>query len=257
MTPILAFDIETVPDVAGLRLLHGIDAKLSDRDVAEFAFRERRAKAGQDFLPLHLHRVVAVSCALREEETFRCWSLGSAADGEAELIRRLYDGIEKYTPQLVSWNGGGFDLPVLHYRSLVHGVSAPRYWDTGDDDREFRFNNYLGRYHSRHTDLMDVLAMYQPRNNAPLDEVSRLAGFPGKQGIDGSRVWEAYLDGKIDEIRCYCETDTANTYLLFLKFQLLRGVFDESRYSRELNLVRDTLGKSKDPHWREFIARWN
>ena len=99
--------------------------------------------------------------------------------------------------------------------------------------------------------------MYQSRNNAPLDELSRLAGFPGKLGFDGSRVWEAYLGGKIDDIRCYCETDTANTYLLFLRFQLLRGVFDESRYRRELDLVRDTLGKSKDPHWREFIARWN
>lgn len=256
MTPILVFDIETVPDVAGLRLLHGIDASLSDRDVAEFAFRERRAQTGHDFLPLHLHRVVAVSCALREEETFRCWSLGSTDDGEAELIRRLYDGIEKYTPQLVSWNGGGFDLPVLNYRSLVHGITAARFWEWGDDDRDFRGNNYLGRYHRRHIDLMDVLAMYQSRNNAPLDELSRLAGFPGKLGVDGSKVWEAYLAGRIADIRNYCETDTANTYLLFLRFQLLRGVFDQARYGRELELVRDTLGKSKETHWREFIARW-
>ena len=125
MTPILAFDIETVPDIAGLRLLRDLDAKLSDRDVAEHAFQQRRAQTGQDFLPLHLHRVVAIACALREGDSFRCWSLGSPADGEGELLRRFFDGIEKYTPQLVSWNGGGFDLPVLHYRGLVHGVSAP------------------------------------------------------------------------------------------------------------------------------------
>lgn len=257
MTPILAFDIETVPDVAGLRLLHGIDAKLSDRDVAEFAFRERRAKAGQDFLPLHLHRVAAIACALREGDTFRCWSLGSAGDGEGELIRRFFDGIEKYTPQLVSWNGSGFDLPVLHYRSLVHGVSAPRYWDTGDDDREFRFNNYLSRYHSRHLDLMDLLALHQGRAYVPLDELARLLGFPGKLGMDGSKVWEAFEAGRIEAIRNYCETDAANTYLLFLRFQRLRGVFDEARYRRELELARDTLAKSVDSHWREFIARWN
>ena len=126
MTPILAFDIETVPDIAGLRLLHGIDARASDRDVAEFAFRERRARTGQDFLPLHLHRVVAIACALRDEEGFRCWPLGNAEESEAELIRRFFDGIEKYTPQLVSWNGAGFDLPVLHYRGLIHSVRAPR-----------------------------------------------------------------------------------------------------------------------------------
>lgn len=256
MTPILAFDIETVPDVAGLRQLRDLDSKLSERDVAEFAFQQRRAQTGQDFLPLHLQRVVAIACALREGDSFRCWSLGSAADGEAELIRRFFDGIEKYTPQLVSWNGGGFDLPVLHYRSLVHGLAAPRYWDTGDDDREFRFNNYISRYHQRHLDLMDLLALYQGRNYVQLDELARLLGFPGKLGMDGSKVWEAFLAGQIDSIRNYCETDAANTYLVFLRFQLLRGVFDEAHHRRELEIVRSTLGKSKDVHWREFLQRW-
>lgn len=257
MTPILAFDIETVPDVAGLRRLHGIDAKLGDRDVADFAFRERRAHTGQDFLPLHLHRVVAIACALREGESFRCWALGSADDDEGALIRRFFDGIEKYTPQLVSWNGGGFDLPVLHYRSLVHGVSAPRYWDTGDDDREFRFNNYISRYHSRHLDLMDLLSLYQGRASAPLDQLARLLGFPGKLGMDGSQVWEAFLAGRIADIRNYCETDAANTYLVFLRFQRLRGVLDEEHYRREVELARAALAKSADPHWREFVARWS
>src|ERR1700674_5820331 len=111
MTPVLAFDIETVPDTAGLRLLHALDPGLPDHDVAELALQRRRAQTGQDFLPLHLHRVVAIACALREGNSFRCWSLGAPADGEAELIRRFFDGIEKYTPQIVSWNGSGFDLP--------------------------------------------------------------------------------------------------------------------------------------------------
>ena len=256
MTPILAFDIETVPDVAGIRALHGIDPKLGDRDVAEFAFRERRAQTGGDFLPPHLHRVVAIACALREGDSFRCWSLGGAADGEAELIGRFFDGIEKYTPQLVSWNGGGFDLPVLHYRCLVHGLSAPRYWDTGDDDREFRFNNYLSRYHTRHIDLMDLLALYQGRNYVPLDDLAKLLGFPGKLGMDGSQVWDAYQDGKIEAIRSYCETDAANTYLLFLRFQLLRGALDKARYAKEIDVVRGTLAKSKDAHWQEFLGAW-
>ena len=92
-------------------------------------------------------------------------------------------------PQLVSWNGGGFDLPVLHYRGLRHGVVAGKYWDMGDDDREFKYNNYISRYHLRHLDLMDLLAMYQPRANAPLDAMAKLCGFPGKLGMDGSQVY--------------------------------------------------------------------
>jgi len=256
MTPILAFDIETVPDVAGLRLLHGIDKSVADRDVAEFVFRERRARTGNDFLPLHLQRVVAIACALRDEDSFRCWPLGSADADEGELIGRFFEGIEKFTPQLVSWNGSGFDLPVLHYRSMVHGVAAPRYWDMGDDDKDFRFNNYLNRFHMRHVDLMDVLSLYQNRGQAPLDEMARLLGFPGKLGLDGSKVWDAYISGGIEGIRNYCATDAANTYLIFQRFQLIRGVCDEKQYRSELQLVRDSLARSGEQHWREFIDRW-
>ena len=84
------------------------------------------------------------------------FSLSEPDCDEATLIQRFFDGVEKFTPQLVSWNGGGFDLPVLHYRSLKHGVVSRRYWDTGDFDQSFRFNNYLGRFHWRHVDVMDV-----------------------------------------------------------------------------------------------------
>lgn len=256
MTPTLVFDIETVPDTAGLRRLHGFDERASDREIAEFAMQRRRAATGHDFLPLHLHRVVAIACALREADTFRIWSLGASDEGEDELIRRFFDGIEKYSPQLVSWNGGGFDLPVLHYRAMVHGLSAPRYWDMGEDDRDFRFNNYISRYHTRHLDMMDLLALYQPRNNAPLDDFARLCGFPGKLGMDGSQVWDEYQAGHIADIRNYCETDVANTHLVFLKFQLLRGIYDEKRYRRECEIVRHWLARSPEPHWQAFQAAW-
>ncbi len=256
MTPILSFDIETVPDVAGLRRLNDLPADLPDAEVADLAYTRRRAQSGSDFLPPHLQRVVAISCALREGDSFRVWSLGAMEDGEADLIRRFFDGIERYTPQLVSWNGSGFDLPVLHYRAMVHGLSASRYWDLGDEDRDFRFNNYISRYHTRHTDLMDILALYNGRNNVPLDALAQLCGFPGKLGMDGSQVWGAYCDGKLAEIRNYCETDACNTFLLFLRFQLLRGVFDRERFDAECALVRSTLGKSPLPHWQEFLGAW-
>lgn len=255
MTPILAFDIETVPDVAGLRRLHGLDAGVPDREVAEMAFQLRRQATGSDFLPPHLQRVVAISCALRERDGFRVWSLGGGAD-EAELVHRFFDGIARYTPQLVSWNGSGFDLPVLAHRALLHGVKAARFWEWGEADREFRYNNYISRYHTRHLDLMDALAMYQPRNNAPLDDIARLLGLPGKLGLEGGRVWEAYLGGDLEGIRRYCEVDALNTYLVFLRFQLVRGALDPDGYRAERELVRATLARSGEPHWREFLERW-
>ena len=256
MTPVLVFDIETVPDVAGLRKLHGIDPMMADRDVAEFALSKRRASHGSDFLPHYQHRIVSIACALRERAAFRIWSLGSVGDGEEALIRRFYDGIEKYTPQLVSWNGGGFDLPVLNYRALVHGICAPRFWEWGDEDRAFGYNNYISRYHKRHIDLMDIMSMYQPRAAAPLDAIAQLCGFPGKIGIGGNVVREAFEAGLMGEIRAYCEADVANTYLLWLKFQLLRGVFNVDQYRSEIDLVRSTLERSDERHWKEFLDAW-
>ena len=256
MTPTLVFDIETIPDIAGLRALHGLGTELSDGEVAQFAFARRRAQAGTDFLPLHLHRVVAIACALRERDTLRIWSMGTVADSEAELVRRFFEGIDKYTPQLVSWNGGGFDLPVLNYRALLHALSAGRFWEWGEEDRAFNYNNYISRYHKRHLDLMDLMAFYQPRANAPLDEVAKLCGFPGKLGFDGSEVWGAWQAGAIERIRDYCETDVANTYLVYLRFQRLRGVMDEAQYRREIDLVRATLERGGEPHWREYLDAW-
>jgi hypothetical protein len=257
LLPILTFDIETVPDVDGLRRLHAVPDALSDREVAEMAFhRRRQATGGSDFLPLHLHRVVAIACALRDRGSFTVWSLGEPGEPEAGLVQRFFDGIEKYTPQLVSWNGGGFDLPVLHYRALVHGVQARRYWDLGDDDRDFRYNNYISRYHTRHLDLMDLLSLYQLRAAAPLDELAQLLGFPGKLGMRGDQVWEAHQRGEIGCIRSYCETDAVNTFLIFLRFQLLRGLLTPDQHEAELELVHGTLARSHAPHWAEFLAAW-
>ncbi|KAB2321380.1 3'-5' exonuclease [Betaproteobacteria bacterium SCN1] len=262
MSPTLVFDIETIPDIPGFAAVNGIDTQgLPAAELTEMALLARRQKTGSDFMPLHLHRVVAISCVLRHTDKtggdqLKIWSLGERDSSEAELIQRFYDGIERYTPQLVSWNGGGFDLPVLHYRGLIHGVAAPRYWDWGDDDKEFKWNSYLGRYHTRHLDLMDVLAMYQPRANAPLDDMAKLCGFPGKLGMDGSKVLEAYQAGEIDAIRNYCETDVMNTWLVYLRFQKMRGTLNEAAYAGEIALARHTVESTPAPHWQEFLTAW-
>ncbi len=259
MTPVLVFDIETIPDIAGLRTVWGFDATLTDDEVAQQAFARRREKTGgSDFMPLHLHRVVAIACLLRDDRGIQIRCLGAADDGEAKLVQQFYKLIERHSPQIVSWNGGGFDLQVLHYRAMVHGVQAPRYWDQGEDDREFRYNNYLSRYHARHLDLMDLLSLYNGRAAAPLDELAKLCGFPGKLGMDGSQVWSAWQKGEAADIRAYCETDVANTWLLFCRFQLMRGHWSPDRYQEEIALSRTTVGDlaPAHKHWREFLDAW-
>jgi predicted PolB exonuclease-like 3'-5' exonuclease len=253
--PTLVFDIETVPDLDGGRRLLGLSTA-SDEEVWTAMRALRHAERGNEFQPSHLQRIVAISCVLRAGDNLRVWSLGDLEADEAELIQRFFDGIERYRPVLVSWNGSGFDLPVLHYRGLLHGARARAYWDCGGFERDAKWNNYLARYQFRHTDLMDVLALYSSRNYAPLTQVAQLLGFPGKLGMDGSKVFDAYREGRLADIRAYCETDVLNTWLVYLRFQMMRGNLDDNGYAREVGIVQDHLRASEAPHFAEFLDAW-
>src|SRR5207253_8480975 len=149
--PVLVFDIECIPDIAGLRLLRSDPEGMTDQWVYS-AWCEERANDGKtDFMPLHLQRVLVVSCVFRNAEGLRVHSFVDRDNAsEGKVIQTFFNAVDKHVPQLVSWNGGGFDLPVLHYRGLRHGVSADRYWCMGEggapDDREFKWNNYISRY---------------------------------------------------------------------------------------------------------------
>src|SRR5690554_5094434 len=252
---VFVFDIETVPDVEGGRRLLDLH-DLSDADAGRAMLALRRHQTGGEFLKLHLHRIVTISIAARLGGRLRLWSLAEPECSEPEIISRFFEGIERFTPTLVTWNGCAFDLPVLHYRALIHGVTAARYWENGSNDQSFRWNNYLGRYHERHTDLMDVLSAYQGRAAAPLDEIATLCGLPGKMGMSGDKVWDCILAGDYDRVRDYCETDVLNTYLVYLRFELMRGRIDRPEYFVERRRVREWLAASDKPHLQEFLAAW-
>ena len=252
---VFAFDIETVPDVEFGRRLHGLEG-LTDKQVGYVMQTRQREQSGSEFLSLEQHRVVAISVAMRTREGFKAWSLGEPDASEAELVGRFFDGIERFSPTLVSWNGSGFDLPVLHYRALRHSLQAPRYWEMGDEDQSFRWNNYISRFHWRHVDLMDVIAGFQGRGRVGLDRMAQLLGLPGKIGMSGDGVWEAHLEGRSANIRNYCETDVLNTYLIDLRFELMRGRLTHEEHDRECALVRAWLQAAGKPHLTEFLAAW-
>jgi predicted PolB exonuclease-like 3'-5' exonuclease len=253
---IFVFDIETIPDLEAGRRIYQLDG-LSDKDTAKAMFHIRNQETGgSEFMRHHLHQIVAISVVFKARDSVKVWSLGDSDADEKEILERFFDGVERYTPTLVSWNGGGFDLPVIHYRALKHGIRAQRYWETGGDDQSFRWNNYISRYHSRHTDLMDLLAAYQPRAVAPLDQIASMLGFPGKMGMDGSKVFDAWLNGEIKAIRDYCETDVLNTWLVYLRFELMRGNLTQDEYDRECNTLQGYLEQSDQSHMQEFLQHW-
>jgi predicted PolB exonuclease-like 3'-5' exonuclease len=246
---ILVFDIETVPDTeSGAKIL---DLKnLCEKDIIKAMEHTQLQKNGSIFQPLHLHKIVAISVLYKNNEKLSLLSLGDENSKEKDILKKFFSAIDKYQPQLVSWNGKGFDSPVIHYRSLIHEVSSIKYWDKGEDDREFKWNNYLNRYHERHLDLMDVLSGY--KKPAPLTDIAQLIGAPGKYGIDGSKVTDYYLQNNIKKIRDYCETDVLNTYFVFLRYQLISNSISKEKYLELKSEILEFLENSGKDHWKEF-----
>jgi predicted PolB exonuclease-like 3'-5' exonuclease len=261
---VFVFDIETVPDIETGRMLYGqpeemaeLDAKAVERVM--LYERNRKLERPVEMVKLHLQKIVAISGVFRfnghfkgeKKDTLEVLSLGNVDSSEQDLVRQFFGAINKYAKAqpsltLVSWNGGGFDLPVLHYRALKYGINASHYWRV----------NYAYRYGSHHVDLMDKLANYQPNAFASLDEIASMLGFPGKLAMDGSKVWDTYLNDGIEAIRDYCETDVLNTFLVYLQFELMRGHFSPELFEQECEKVRDLLKQSDKPHLQAFLAAW-
>src|SRR4029077_18554952 len=162
---IIVWDLETVPDLAGFAAANDLVGK-SDVEVRE---------AIGDKFPKHIyHSIICIGAlvAHREPDHWVVDAIGAPHVGERtekQLIASFCDKIGELSPQLVTFNGNSFDLPVLRYRAMVHGVSAP-----GLSARP-----YFHRYTEDAIDLCDVFSSFSPQGKATLHEISRVMGLPG------------------------------------------------------------------------------
>ena len=240
----IVFDLETVPDLEAVSRVHGLEAH-DEEQAAEIV--------GDKFQKHPLHKIVCIG-ALIVEKVDGHWavrSLGAPHIGgrtETELIRGFVDRIAALEPCLVSFNGSGFDLPVLRYRAMVNMVAAPGLHRRG----------YFKRYTEDAVDLCDVLASFSPQGKCKLDELCRVLGLPGKpDGVDGSKVAEYVATGRVQEVADYCETDVVNTYRVWLRHELFRGALTlDSFDASEAALSHFLSGRvGERPHLIPFIGR--
>ena len=215
---VIVWDLETVPDLRGFAAANDLVGK-PDHEVREVL--------GNRF-PKHIYHSIACIGALvahKENDHWQVDALGAPHVGERsekELIAAFVARIAELSPQLVTFNGNSFDLPVLRYRAMINQVSAP-----GLSARP-----YFNRYTEDALDLCDVLSSFAPHTKASLNELSRIMGLPGKpDGIDGAEVERYFLEGKIKEIAEYCETDIVNTYRVWLRYELFRGRLSETGFA--------------------------
>ena len=214
---IMVWDLETIPDIAGFARANNLVDKSPN---------EIRSAMGDEFPKLIYHSIICIGAlvATRTSNGWEVQAVGALHVGqrpEKELIESFVNKIAQLSPQLVTYNGGGFDLPVLRYRAMLHNVFAP-----GMHNRA-----YFHRYTDDNVDLCDLLSSFSYGAKVKLDELSRIMGLPGKpDGIDGSQV-EAYFNaGRIQDIADYCKSDVINTYRLWLRHELFRGRLDQSQF---------------------------
>ena len=262
MAIVLAFDLETVPDTMVGRLYWGLVGDDAAVAAAMSAKRNEETDGRSDFLKAGFHRVVAVGLAGLSLETGKPPKVKLTSKCEADergLLEFFLAALTKRSQmdqgaQLVSWNGGSFDLPVIRYRSLLHGVNAGTLYGRPDDRQ---YDRYDYRYGDRHVDLMDVLSGYGASTAHKLDEAAQLVGLPAKGETTGADVLNLWLAGGYEAIGRYCGHDAIKTLLLFLRFQWTRAWISTSVYHQALEGVCGQLSDREDNlELRKAIGTW-
>lgn len=261
---LLVVDIETVPDTDAVPNLTGSGSGSIAERRLELERYHLGITDGRNAFPRQpFHKVVAISILRAEiersgeNETFFLQEIrsgGRTDSSEAELVDGFFRYLEHHKPRLITFNGRGFDLPVLRFRAMVHGIAAHGFYQAGD-----RWNSYTNRYSDDwHCDLMEVLSDYGAAARLRLNEICAVLGLPGKFGMDGAQVAEFYDGGRIEEIRDYCETDVLNTYLVYLRHALHRGTLVLEGYNRAISDVISLIEaeKATRPHLGAFLEAW-
>jgi len=261
--PILVFDIETVADVDAARRIYPQLADLNDADALSALTAIRTQEAGHDFMRLPLQRIVCISALYIKDGKLSLFSLTADKFSEKEILAkffRAFNDIETL-PQLISWNGSGFDIPVLIYRAMQYDLSAPWLFEEGGRIKNMRFDNYVNRFHTRHLDLMDRFSQYGASRREAMDIVASLYGLPGKTDVDGSMVGALVSSGDWQTLSIYCESDVMNTWLIYLRWLRLTGQLSSQDFDAWQQQSYDYLTKytqtDGSPRHQEFIADWS
>lgn len=239
---LLCLDIETIPDPTAL--------------APDFP--------AEKFPPPHAHQVVAISfveALIKKEPGREHYSVTAVRSGgeldydEERLLRGFWTRFGKTLPRVVTWNGRGFDLPVLRTRCLRYGVPAAAWFTAGD-----RWEGYTQRYKPDwHCDLMEALSDFGAAQRIGLEDACRLIGLPGKGAFGhGSEVAGMVAAGDLASVRDYCETDCLNLYLVYLRWALLTGRTDADGHNRAVDALVALLAaeRASRPHLGRFLDLW-
>lgn len=262
---LFVFDIETIPDIdAAKNLLDLHGAKKEELRQALTDYHLKITDGKNAFLRQPFQKIIAISFLqadiIRDGSGSEKYVLNEIRSGgnldssEEELVKGFFSYLKKQPPRIVSFNGRTFDLPVIKYRAIKHGISAPFLYKMGD-----KWNNYNQKFSlDWHCDLVDAFSDFGASTKVKMNELCAVFNLPGKIGIDGSMVTDLYDMGKLQQIRDYCETDVINTYLLYLNYQFHNGSLNQENFLQaKEDLAHYLLSEGEErKHLKEFLDEW-
>jgi 3'-5' exonuclease len=247
----LVFDCESIPDGKLLNIVKYPAETLTPEAAVERAQAEALDRFGSDFLPVTFQLPIAITM-LRVGADF---SLQGIACLDAPHYRphgiaeQFWMGLERYRQcepdvKIVTFNGRGFDLPLLEMAAFRYGIPAKSLQEWRDD---------------RHLDLMAWLTNRgEIRLSGGLNLLAKLLGKPGKMEVTGNKVYRMWLDAKIDAINDYCLCDTLDTYFVFLRTRVLAGALSLDAEQALIRRTKDWLGgqTAAYPALAEYVTHW-
>ncbi len=256
----LIFDIETVGDGDLIRKVRYPDEDLTPREAVDRYRRQLLEETGKDVLPLTFVLPVSVAIAkvAADYRLLELIVLDSPEFRPQEIVRRFWQGWQHYQrPTLVTFNGRGYDVPVLEVSAFRFGVSIPAWFNV--DSRAFEQSR--NRYnHDSHLDLQDLLTNFGSfRMHGGLNLLAHLIDKPGKAGIDGSQVQNLYNEGHVDRINDYCRCDVLDTYFVFLRSRVLLGKLTLQEEQTLTAMTRDLLSEQAENHpaYEHYLKTWD
>jgi predicted PolB exonuclease-like 3'-5' exonuclease len=252
-TAFLVLDTESVPDGRLIAKVRYPGEDLAPEEATRRAQAEAReiSPTGSDFLPVTYQFPVAV-CVIRvgfdlKLQAITC--LDAPNFRPRDIVKKFWQGVGSYgKSKLVSFNGRGFDLPLLELAAFRYGCSCREH-----------FYNSRNRYGGNHIDLMDWLGNYGAcRMSGGLDLLSKILGKPENMGVTGEQVYELYRAGKVQEINDYCLFDTLDTYFVFLRTRVLTGDLTVEEEGAVVRQAKDWLNLKAGelPGLRQYLDNW-
>lgn len=254
----LVFDIETVPDGELISRIRYPGEQLEAQAAIEKYQQELLETKGSDFIPqtYHLPVSVVIGKVNSRYELVDLVALDEQQGRSHIITQHFWKGWEKYRATLVTFNGRGFDLPVMELAAFRYGISLEKWFEINRKS----FDQPRNRFNLRsHFDVQEVLSNFgASRMIGGLNLMANLIGKPGKMDVAGDMVHELFNAGKLQRIHDYCRCDVLDTYFVFLRTSVLAGNLQLDQEQQVVRKTREWLESRCEeyPIYQQYLDNW-